>query len=237
MTQLGLLSDGFLLAEDSGTGFCRRAANNGRWSAKELIPLLRQGSEAITDQAAAASVASNSMVDSAQGKMNDKITIWGNTLIGWVFKAVEAWEVLVVTFTAGVQGLVAVFTNGFTGIIDTVVKSSEAIAKASKFDFSGAKESLDDIGKIAKRTASRIKEDFDAIGQAGRQVLAGDPKKKTDPEAAKKKLADADATAKAAKTKEENLTKIAKLEKEIADARAKRRRGFTNSCGEAGETD
>tara|TARA_R110002020_G_scaffold310416_1_gene526172 strand:- start:170 stop:1432 length:1263 start_codon:yes stop_codon:yes gene_type:complete len=171
--QLGLLSDGFLLAEKTGTGFSDAQLVMGG-SAKELIPLLRQGSEEIKNQAASASVASNEMVENAQ-KMNDKITIWKNTFAGWIFWLVELWEDLVITFTAGVQGMVSVATNGFDGIAEQAKLMGTVLDKAMRFDFSGAEKAFDKMGDAASRTVNRIKKDFAAIGQAQNELLK-DPK-------------------------------------------------------------
>jgi len=85
--QIKALSDGFIKAEESGQGFSSVQTVMGG-AAKELIPLLRQGSEAITEQAASASAASDSTVDSVQ-RMNDQWTMAKNKVFGYGVQIAE----------------------------------------------------------------------------------------------------------------------------------------------------
>jgi hypothetical protein len=158
--QLTALSDGFILADKSGQGFSSAQIIMGG-SAKELIPTLRQGTEAINEQAAAASAASNSVVDSVQ-EMNDSWTRAKNTMLGF---AASAFEVLTkigpILKRVGDQ-----IKSNITTQLDLVLISmghiGAAIIKMLKGDFSGAKDSIVKVGTSAAKTIQRTKARWDA---------------------------------------------------------------------------
>ena len=138
--QLTALSDGFILADQSGQGFSSAQVIMGG-SAKELIPLLRQGTDKINEQASAASAASDSTVDAVQA-MNDKWTMAKNTMFGWAAGSVEALSKTIPLFLR----VGRVIQNTINLALETGVAAAGALLKALSavvnLDFDGAINAL-----------------------------------------------------------------------------------------------
>ncbi len=151
--QLTALSDGFIKADKSGQGYSNAQIIMGG-SAKELLVTLRQGSEAINAQAAAASAASNSTVDSVQD-MNDSLTRAKNAAVGFASVVFERIAQGIPIFMRVGDAI----KNGIVLVLDLALLSighvGDAIMKLMTGDFAGAKASMGKIGEEAAKSVDR----------------------------------------------------------------------------------
>jgi len=151
--QLTALSDGFIKADKRGQGFSNAQIIMGG-SAKELLVTLRQGSEAINEQAAAAAAASNETVDSVQD-MNDAWTKNKKLMV-------EFTSIVFDRVGKGIPIFMRVgdaIMNGIVLVLDLALLSighvGDAIMKLMTGDFAGAKASMGKIGEEAAKSVDR----------------------------------------------------------------------------------
>jgi len=157
--QLKTLSDGFIKAEESGQGFSSAQIVMGG-SAKELIPLLKQGSAAITDQAAAASAASDSTVDSVQ-RINDQWTMAKNKALGFGITTIETLSKTLPIFVRvkdAIQSTITLALETGIAMVKGLLKAFEAL---KNWDGSAFNDAFSGIGMDI---GAAVEKRLDAVG-------------------------------------------------------------------------
>jgi uncharacterized phage infection (PIP) family protein YhgE len=155
--QVGALADGFILAEQNVRGLDAGAQVFGV-SARELIPLLKQGSAAIKEQGETAGVASNKLVKQAEA-FNDAMTNLKSKIFGFFAEFADKIQKVTPMFILFKD----VFQNSVTFVIQAAViqvgQLWEALKKLTGGDFSGAFDSMADGG-------DKLHAAFKALGDA-----------------------------------------------------------------------
>ena len=157
--QLGALADGFLEAEKKGRGF--DAANQTMsGSFKELIPLLREGSEGIDKMGDEAVVASEHMVRKAE-EINDKWTTIKQNVFGFFVGFAEKLMAMKPVFL----GVATFFENAFLGVIEQITNQvlglKDVFEALMAGDFKGA-------GDAFKRTQQQA---FTLAADRGENIM------------------------------------------------------------------
>ena len=195
--QVGALADGFILAEQNVRGLDAGAQVFGV-SARELIPLLKQGSAAIKEQGETAGVASNKLVKQAEA-FNDAMTNLKSKVFGFFAEFADKIQKVTPMFVLFKD----VFQNSVTFVIQAAViqvgQLWEALKKLTGGDFSGAFDSMADGGdklkaafkELGDANAGSVDKAFEALRDADiqervslRAETSGRKKRKDDQEKA-----------------------------------------------------
>ena len=195
--QVGALADGFILAEQNVRGLDAGAQVFGV-SARELIPLLKQGSAAIKEQGETAGVASNKLVKQAEA-FNDAMTNLKSKVFGFFAEFADKIQKVTPMFVLFKD----VFQNSVTFVIQAAViqvgQLWEALKKLTGGDFSGAFDSMADGGdklraafkELGDANAGSVNKAFEALRDADiqervslRAETSGRKKRKDDQEKA-----------------------------------------------------
>jgi hypothetical protein len=157
--KLKALSDGYIKAEESGRGFSTAQVIMGG-SADALIPLLKQGSAAITDQAAAASAASDSTVDSVQ-RINDQWTMAKNKALGFGITTIETLSKTLPIFVRvkdAIQSTITLALETGIAMVKGLLKAFEAL---KNWDGSAFNDAFSGIGMDI---GAAVEKRLDAVG-------------------------------------------------------------------------
>lgn len=152
--QIIQLASAYQQAQKSGTGMADiLLVLGGR--AKELIPLLSQGSEQLRDTLDAASTASEGVVKGAE-LVNDTITTIKNTLTGYLAGFIEFFIYVGAAIAASMDIASAYVSAKFEELGKKIVKWSEIIGKGLTGDFDGAGRAYDELAAIGEASADKI---------------------------------------------------------------------------------
>lgn len=133
----------------------------GAKMAGELLPILNQGSEALTANGNSATVMSDKMVGAMKGA-SDMMKGVGNdvqVLLGYL-------GVFFAGFLGGLKILVQSTVFYWSASFDAIVEIAKGIKDAMVFDFKGAKQHADNVVQTYKTMAGQIKGVFNEVKQS-----------------------------------------------------------------------